>query len=53
MIGTTGLILLAASALLLLGGRWEAPVTIMGSLCLTYAHVANWRLRHSSHQHCH
>jgi len=51
MIGTTGLILLATGALLLLGGRWEAPVTIMGSLCLACAHIANWRLRHSSHRH--
>lgn len=51
MIGTTGLILLATGALLLLGGRWETPVTIMGSLCLAYAHIANWRLRHSGHRH--
>ena len=50
-IGATGLILLATGALLLLGGRWETPVTIMGSLCLAYAHIANWRLRHSGHQH--
>ena len=51
MMGATGLILLAPGALLLLGGRWEAPVTIIGSLCLACAHVANWRLRHSSHRH--
>jgi hypothetical protein len=51
MIGTTGLILLATGALVLLGGRWEAPVTIIGSLCLACAHIANWRLRHSNHRH--
>jgi hypothetical protein len=51
-IGATGLILLATAALVLLGGRWEAPVTIIGSLCLAGAHIANWRLRHSSHRHC-
>jgi hypothetical protein len=51
MFGATGLILLATGALVLLEGRWEAPVTILGSLCLACAHVANWRLRHSSHQH--
>jgi CHASE2 domain-containing sensor protein len=52
MIGTAGLVLLATGALLLLGGRWETPVTILGSLCLASAHIANWRLRHSSHRHC-
>lgn len=52
MIGAAGLVLLATGALLLLGGRWETPVTITGSLCLAVAHIANWRLRHSSHQHC-
>jgi len=51
MIGATGLILLAVGALVLLGGRWETPVTIIGSLCLACAHVANWRLRHSRHHH--
>jgi len=52
MIGATGLIMLAAGALLLLGERWETPVTIIGSLCLANAHVVNWRLRHSSHRQC-
>ena len=50
-IGATGLILLATGALLLPGGQWETPVTIIGSLCLAYAHVANWRLRHFHHHH--
>ena len=48
--GLAGLFLLAAGALLLLGGPWETPVTILGSLCLAFAHVANWRLRHRHHQ---
>lgn len=52
IIGAIGLILLATGALVLLGGRWETPATIIGSLCLASAHVANWRLRHSSHRHC-
>jgi hypothetical protein len=51
-VGTIGLALLATGALLLLGGRWETPVTIVGSLCLAFAHVANWRLRHLHHRHC-
>ena len=51
MIGAVGLALLAIGALLLLGGRWETPVTIMGSLCLASAHIANWRLRHVHHHH--
>ena len=50
-IGAAGLVLLAIGALLLLGGRWETPVTIMGSLCLACAHIANWRLRHVRHRH--
>lgn len=49
--GIAGLVLLATGALLLLGGSWETPVTILGSLCLAVAHVANWRLRHL-HHHC-
>ena len=49
--GIAGLVLLATDALLLLGGPWETPVTILGSLCLAVAHVANWRLRHL-HHHC-
>jgi hypothetical protein len=52
MIGAAGLILLATGALFLLGGRWETPVTVLGSLCLALAHIANWRLRHSIHRHC-
>ena len=51
LIGAAGLILLATGALLLLGGRWETPVTIMGSLCLAAAHIGNWRLRHVHHHH--
>jgi hypothetical protein len=51
LMGATGLALLATGALLLLGGRWETPVTILGSLCLASAHIGNWRLRHIGHHH--
>ena len=44
--GGSGLGLLAIGALVLLGGRFETPVTVAGSLCLVFAHIANWRLRH-------
>jgi hypothetical protein len=49
--GCVGLALLSAGAILLLGGRYETPVTIMGSLCLVFAHIDNWRLRHRRHRH--
>ncbi|MEI9926844.1 MAG: MerC domain-containing protein [Sphingomonas sp.] len=49
--GGVGLALLSAGALVLLGGPYETPVTIAGSLCLAFAHVSNWRLRHRGHRH--
>lgn len=49
--GGIGLASLSAGALVLLGGPFETPVTIAGSLCLVSAHVANWRLRHHRHRH--
>lgn len=49
--GAIGLALLALGALVLLGGPYETPVTIAGSLCLVVAHVSNWRLRHHRHTH--
>jgi hypothetical protein len=49
--GCVGLALLSAGALLLLGGPYETPVTIAGSLCLVAAHIGNWRLRHRRHRH--
>jgi hypothetical protein len=47
--GGFGLFLLALGAVVLLGGPFETPVTIAGSLCLVSAHVFNWRLRHRGH----
>ena len=51
IVGCIGLALLAVGALLLLGGPYETPVTMAGSLCLAFAHIANWRLRHRHHRH--
>jgi hypothetical protein len=49
--GGIGLTLLALGALVLLGGPFETPITIIGSLCLVYAHVVNWKMRHHGHPH--
>ncbi|MEI9851199.1 MAG: MerC domain-containing protein [Sphingomonas sp.] len=49
--GSLGLALLSAGALLLVGGPYETPVTLAGSLFLVFAHVVNWRLRHRRHRH--
>jgi len=49
--GGVGLALLADGALVLLGGPYETPVTVAGSICLVFAHLANWRLRHRRHGH--
>lgn len=49
--GAFGLALLSGGALLLPDSSYETPVTIVGSLCLVIAHVANWRLRHRGHRH--
>jgi hypothetical protein len=51
LVGGVGLALLALGVL-----RWgetplEAPVTILGSLAIAGAHVANWRLRRAHHLH--
>jgi hypothetical protein len=51
IIGAIGLALLSLGALVLLGGRFETPVTIAGSLCLVAAHAVNWRRRRHCHQH--
>lgn len=50
-IGGVGLALLAVGALLLLDGPAEVPATIAGSMCLVFAHLSNWRLRHHRHRH--
>lgn len=49
--GGIGLAFLATGALVLLGGPFETPITIAGSICLVFAHLANWRLRHHRHGH--
>lgn len=45
--GSAGLVLLAASALLLTETAWDIPLTVLGSLALIAAHLLNWRLRHA------
>ena len=51
LVGCIGLCLLAIGALVLLGGRFETPVTISGGLVLATAHILNWRRRHGRHGH--
>lgn len=51
LLGSIGLMLLSVGALVLLGDRFEAPITVVGSLCLVSAHLLNWRLRHYRHVH--
>jgi hypothetical protein len=46
VLGAVGLLLLAVGALMFGGTALETPVTVVGSLALAGAHVANWRLRH-------
>jgi hypothetical protein len=47
IIGLSGLVLLAAGAILFGNMQAETPVTVAGSAALAWAHVANWRLRHA------
>jgi hypothetical protein len=47
LLGIAGLALLALGVLLFGATRWETPVTVLGSLTLAGAHMANWRLRHA------
>ncbi|MEP9357720.1 MerC domain-containing protein [Sphingomonas sp. KR3-1] len=49
--GGAGLGLLAFGALIVIGGPFEAPVTVAGSVALVVAHLVNWRLRHREHPH--
>ena len=47
--GTAGLVLLTLGAT-----HWEAtpqetPITVLGSLCIAAAHLANWRYRRAGH----
>jgi hypothetical protein len=43
------LMLLAIGALLFGSTAGETPITVLGSLTLAAAHLANWRLRHEHH----
>jgi len=51
LIGIGGLVLLAAAALLWPGEMLDTLATIAGALCLMFAHLSNWRLRHRNHRH--
>ena len=44
--GAAGLILIALGAIVFAGLPTETSVTVLGSLTLVAAHIANWRLRH-------
>ncbi len=46
VLGAVGLLLLAVGALMFGSTVIETPVTVVGSLALAGAHVANWQLRH-------
>jgi hypothetical protein len=51
LIGGIGVSLLALGALWFIGTSAETPLTVVGSLLLASAHIANWRLRHGAHCH--
>jgi hypothetical protein len=48
--GTVGLTLLALGAIHWGETPLETPVTVVGSLCIAAAHLANWRYRRASHR---
>ena len=49
-VGTLGLVLLAAGIAFARREMIETAVTVMGSLLLAGAHIANWRLRRTQSQ---
>ncbi|WP_160296824.1 MerC domain-containing protein [Sphingomonas sp. ERG5] len=51
-LGGVGIAWLAIGALVLGGTMAETPVTVVGSLLLAAAHIANWRLRHAAATPC-
>ncbi len=51
LVGGAGIALLALGVLHWGETPLEAPVTILGSLLIAGAHVANWRLRRATHLH--
>ena len=50
LVSCAGLGLLAIGALLLLGGQYETPATVSGSLILATSHIMNWQRRHGNHR---
>lgn len=46
--GTAGLILLTLGATYWEATAMETPVTVLGSLCIAAAHLANWRYRRAA-----
>lgn len=51
LLGGSGLMLLAAGALLWSGEALDTIATMAGALCLMFAHWANWRSRRFHHRH--
>ncbi|MEK7343608.1 MAG: MerC domain-containing protein [Pseudomonadota bacterium] len=51
LVGMAGLACLTIATLFFELTPLELPVTVVGSLALAVAHVANWRLRHAQHRH--
>jgi hypothetical protein len=51
LVGGAGLVLLALGVLHWGETPLETPVTILGSLLIAGAHIANWRLRRACHVH--
>lgn len=51
VLGLVGLVLLAVGSLWFGETSAETPVTVLGSLTLATAHIANWRLRSHTHRH--
>lgn len=49
--GASGLALLSVGALALADTPFETPLTMLGSISLVSAHIANWRARHREHRH--
>lgn len=47
--GTSGLVLLTLGATYWEATPFETPVTVIGSLGIAAAHLANWRYRRASH----
>jgi hypothetical protein len=46
LLGSTGLLLLSIAVVAFGGTAADAPLTMMGSIALSCAHILNWRQRH-------